>query len=333
MAAARIDEFTKIAPQARLAFELFRDCVSDLNRLNKQDAELAFAAYLRVRMAVAEEKRSARPQDIHAPESLTPDALISISEMFVRENPEGGRRAQAFVAAVLDCVFPSVRLQPVNNPRPGDVRVIDGNQTRLPVEVKQVPVTEQAGLDLARAARVLGARSALLVVIADKHAPLDREQVRRRALDQTGVFVEVCESVRELVGALAVFSGGNAESIVEELAVEVRGTSPRARGQRRRAATLARPRRGPSREVMRERGRLASTLSKGRRWPSRPRITRSYRSWPSGPWPCWWPPSPCPSPCGGGVAVPVMSPLLPSTEFTQVPFRPAWYCQPHQARS
>jgi hypothetical protein len=213
----RIDEFTKIAPKARPAFELFLDCVTDLNRLDQPNATKAFAAFLRVRMAVAQADRAASRQALALRATIPADELLGICERFVREDPEGGRRGQAFAAAALDCVFSEVRLQPINDPKPGDARVLRDGRTTLPVEVKQVAVEERTALELAAEARDLGADAALLLVLADRHSPLDRDRVRRHALREFGVTLEVCESVREFVGALSVFSGGSTQQILERL--------------------------------------------------------------------------------------------------------------------
>lgn len=85
------------------------------------------------------------------------------------------------------------------------------------IEVKQVPVTEMAGAELASATRGLGASLALLVVLADRHAPLDREHLRRQAIADHGVPLEVAESVRELVGAVAIYSATPVAIVADHL--------------------------------------------------------------------------------------------------------------------
>ena len=213
----RIDEFTKINRRARPSYELFRDCLVDLNRMRADEARRALAAWLRVRIAVKEADLDAGRQTLRLTTGLSARDMVEAVERFVREDPEGGRRGQAFVAAALDCVFTEVVLQSINDPTPGDVRVLQDGQLTCVVEVKQVPVDESAALELADNARSLGASLALLVVMADRHQPLDREQLRRRALADTGVLVEVVESARELLGAVAVFSATPLEQIVGHL--------------------------------------------------------------------------------------------------------------------
>jgi hypothetical protein len=234
----RIDDFTKIKPKARPAYELFLDCVTDLNRLSASEALEAFAAFMRIRMAVAKEEDAASREALALRSTVSADELLGVCERFIREQPEGGRRGQAFAAAVLDCVFPYVRLQPINDPTPGDVRLLrEDGSTVLPVEVKQAPVDESTALELAATAREAGSDAALLLVLADRHSPIDREAVRRRALRTYGVMLEVCESVREFVGAISVFGGGMTQQILDRLpgeyAERMREHEVSEQGQRR----------------------------------------------------------------------------------------------------
>jgi len=213
----RIDEFTKISPKARPSFELFRDCLVDLNRMSSEEAHATFVAWLRVRMEVQRVKIEGDRESLAIGTHLDVANLIDTAEQFVRENSEGGRRGQSFVAAVLDCAFSDVVLQTINDPNPGDVRVRDHGRTAWIVEVKQVAVDEATAFTLASEAQAMGVTLALLVVLADRQSPLDREQIRRRAIREHKVLLEVVESVRELVGMVAVFSMTTIEQIAAAL--------------------------------------------------------------------------------------------------------------------
>lgn len=203
---SRIDEFTKISNKARPAFEAFKDALRDLNRLERAEAVEALAAFLRVRMAVQGSERAAARRMRDLKSDLALDELIGIIDRFVRADPEGGRRAQALAAAVLDCAYEEVILQPINSPQAGDVRVLSNGRIVMAVEVKQLPVSEFIAAELARDAAELGADLALLVVIAEGHAPLERYRVQRDALQDDGTLLVVCETVLELISAVGVLS-------------------------------------------------------------------------------------------------------------------------------
>ncbi len=233
---ARIDEFTKIASKARPAFDAFLDSLRDLNRLDRREAILALAAFLRVRIAVQDAERAAirRVREIDSGIALAD--VIGIVDRFVRKNPEGGRRAQALVAATLDCAFDDVELLPINSPRPGDVRVFRERQPIIAAEVKQLPVGEDVALGLSREVAELGADLGLLVVIAERHSPIDRERVQRKALSEDGVLLVICESVLELISSVAVLSATPAVQIETELpdafAIRMRELDVSTAGQR-----------------------------------------------------------------------------------------------------
>ncbi|MEZ5076713.1 MAG: restriction endonuclease, SacI family [Solirubrobacterales bacterium] len=214
---ARIDEFTKISGKARPAYEAFLDALRDLNRLERVEALAALAAFLRVRMGVQKAEREAVRASRRIDSELALEDLIGIVDRFVRAVPEGGRRAQALAAAVLDCAFEYVELQPINSPHPGDVRVLSKDQIILAVEAKQLPVSEAVPSELSREAVGLGADLALLVVISEEHAPLDRDRVQREALRDDGTLLVVCEGVLEFVSLVAVFSGTPGFKIEEDL--------------------------------------------------------------------------------------------------------------------
>lgn len=214
---ARIDEFTKISGKAQPAYEAFRDALRDLNRLERTEAIAALGAFLRVRMAVQEAEREAARAVRRVESDVGLEDLVEIVDRFVRAAPEGGRRAQALVAAILDCAFDDVELQPINSPHPGDVRVLSGGQIVLAVEAKQLPVSESVASELSREAADLGADLALLVVIAEQHAQLDRDRAQREALRDHGTLLVACESALELIASVAVLSGAPAARIEEDL--------------------------------------------------------------------------------------------------------------------
>lgn len=184
------------------AMPYHRDLVrylSDLNRLSSAKALRALAAFLRLRLEVARKRRDAQ-QAVTAAGAGSLGELIALLEHFVHEDPEGGRRGQALVAALLDLFGRDVRLSPVNDPSGLDVRVCaSGQETTLGVEVKQRLVEEAAAHHLAEEAREAGVDKALLVAIARGQRPLDREAIRAHAQERHGVLTVVYASIAELV--------------------------------------------------------------------------------------------------------------------------------------
>ena len=105
---SRIDRITNLHLDAK---PFHRDLVrylSDLNRLSEEEALWALAAFLRLRLAYAEEQRS-RAETLSAPEGSSFADLIEIVETFVWNDAEGGRRGQALVAAVLDLAHEDIQ--------------------------------------------------------------------------------------------------------------------------------------------------------------------------------------------------------------------------------
>ncbi len=102
--------------------------------------------------------------------------------------------------------------------------------------MKQLPVGEDVALGLSREVAELGADLGLLVVIAERHSPIDRERVQRKALSEDGVLLVICESVLELISSVAVLSATPAVQIETELpdafAIRMRELDVSTAGQR-----------------------------------------------------------------------------------------------------
>jgi hypothetical protein len=212
--ADRIDRFTNIRADAKPYYDDLVRYFQDLNRLKEDDALLGLAAFLRRRIAYADALKA----EVSAIASVRAGAyseVVEIAALFATEDPEGGKRGQALVAALFDCVYDSVDLRSVNNPRPLDVRVLQEGQIVLGAEVKQAPVAEDTGLHLASEARELDCDKALLVAIAVDQPPLDRDGLRQGSLEQYGVLLEVVHTVAELFAAVALFATASASEIAQ----------------------------------------------------------------------------------------------------------------------
>jgi len=188
----------------------------DLNGKDADEAKAALAAYLRVRLAYAARQKAAAESLEAKVAEASLDEVIFIANLFVNEDPEGGKRGQALVAAILDaCRYGEVDLAAINDPRAVDVLVRHNGQPVLAVEVKQKAVRENIALHLAEEARKRGVDKALLVAIGTDQEPLDRESVHARAQDEHGVLVVTVESLDELFSVAATFSTARAAEVAE----------------------------------------------------------------------------------------------------------------------
>jgi hypothetical protein len=210
----RIDRFTGIKAADRPYYEDFVRYLQDLNRLDEKKAQLALAAFLRRRVAFAR-ALSKQVATVLTTAGAAYAEVVEIARLFCTEKPEGGKRGQALVAALFDCVYPSVDLKGINNPRPLDVRVMRGKQILLGAEVKQVVVDEEDALRVALEAQQLRCDKALLVAIADKQPLLDRDGLRHDALDDHGVLLEVVHAVPELFALVTTFASATAADVAE----------------------------------------------------------------------------------------------------------------------
>ena len=210
--ADRIDRFTNIRADAKPYHDDLVRYLQDLNRLTEDEALLGLAAFLRRRIAYAD----ALQAEGAAIARVRGDAyaeVVQLATLFCTEDPEGGKRGQALVAALFDCVYDTVDLKSINNPRPLDVRVLQDDQIVLGAEVKQLAVREDTGLHLAAEARRLDCDKALLVAIAVDQQPLDRDGLRQQALETHGVLVQVAETIPELFAAMTVFAPVSASEV------------------------------------------------------------------------------------------------------------------------
>jgi len=210
--ADRIDRFTNIRADAKPYYADLVRYLQDLNRLTEDEALLGLAAFLRRRVAYAD-AQAAEAAGVANLRGRAYTEVVELAKLFCTENPEGGRRGQALVAALFDCVYDVVDLKRVNNPRALDVRVMQDDQIILGAEVKQVAVLEDAGLHLAAEARGLSCDKAMLVAIAVDQQPLDRDGLRDEALGKHGVLVHVAETIPELFAGVAVFAPTPASTI------------------------------------------------------------------------------------------------------------------------
>jgi len=202
----RIDEIDRIHASARPYLpDLIAACKA-INSLSAAHAHAALAAFLRVRIAAANERQAI---DLRG-SGLSMTDMLQKTEVFVTDDPEGGRRGQAFVAAAFDLAFAKVRSGRVHDPSrrmPGDVQVLDGSVAVLAVEVRQKAVTHQDAMHFAGALRKASLAAGLIAMLDPGQGELDERAVMKDAERHYGVFLSLLYGVPELLIAATIWSG------------------------------------------------------------------------------------------------------------------------------
>lgn len=190
---SRIDDTlaSVVRGDARPAFDLVRECLRELAPLSQSEARLALRAFLQVRR---------RAHVAHVlPEGAAGILETSFTETlaaFVGENSEGGRRAQAVVAGLLDAATSPerVRVARVNDPDrrfPGDVALAeegDPNVIERSYEVRDKAVTVNDLYSFADKVTRVGVTRAAMVAVAPGQPGLDTEAVLDFTQQRHGKF-------------------------------------------------------------------------------------------------------------------------------------------------
>jgi hypothetical protein len=161
---------------ARRPVELLTSMLKELDAIQDQaQARLALRAFIRVRRA----HHPDYPTAPKVPPLITPERLSHLVERLIAANSEGGRRAQAVTAGVMDAVSEAprrVRTGRINDPDrhfAGDVGVLasgEGTLWERVFEVRDKPVTpEDVVLFAGKLAQEGITRGAVLAVAANQH--------------------------------------------------------------------------------------------------------------------------------------------------------------------
>ncbi len=175
----RLGDDTPVHAGGRAAFDQMLELVKELSKFQSETpARVALRAFIAVRRRYQPRYTSPEGRVTVAPERLA--ALIT---GFVREDSEGGKRAQAVVAGLLDVFAGTGRVESgrINDPSrryPGDVCVRlaeDPESWEKAFEVRDKPVSVSDVQIFGKKCRELGVREVAVVMVADNQPALDAE--------------------------------------------------------------------------------------------------------------------------------------------------------------
>ena len=182
----RLGDDTPVHAGGRPAFDFMARLVDELQDLEPDAAREALRAFIAVR------RRYQRTYDITAAAgAVAPDALIVAVQRLVSADSEGGRRAQAAVAGLLDVFAGTGRVLSgrINDPSrhyPGDVAVLAAETAEGGIEayekafeVRDKPVRFSDVALFGRTSVDRGVREAAMVLVAAAQPAIDLEEVRR----------------------------------------------------------------------------------------------------------------------------------------------------------
>ncbi|EKO39502.1 MAG: SacI restriction endonuclease [Solidesulfovibrio magneticus str. Maddingley MBC34] len=186
----RLDDGTPVHAGGKAAFDYMMSLVRELQNLETEDeAREALCAFIAVR-------RGYQPRYVthNGDLSISPEKLTSIIKEFVRQNAEGGKRAQAVVAGLLDVFAGVERVESgrINDPSrkyPGDVCVRSSESPGVwekAIEVRDKPVAASDVQIFGNKCVAMGVREAALVMVSDRQQLLDVQALAKWA-DNLGI--------------------------------------------------------------------------------------------------------------------------------------------------
>ncbi len=182
---AWLGDGTPIAPSADTVFDYLLELVTELNDLHDVvQAREALHAFIEVR-------RRYQPSYVWRDGEIetSPDRLVDMVAELVERDSEGGRRAQAVVAGLMDIFAGSDRVEShrINDPSrryPGDVCVLTSGDTAIvekAIEVRDKPVTATDVHIFARKCIEMSVQEAVVVAVSRQQGPLDHASLTQWA--------------------------------------------------------------------------------------------------------------------------------------------------------
>lgn len=213
---------TPVSAASHNAWQYMLSLMAELEEMDSDAAEAALRSFLLIRKNAG---RTYAEFDLASNEALRP--LGRALTTLIRDDSENGKRAQAAVAAIFDCVFGIDRVDTgsgrINDPsrnRPGDVCVRANPDTcafEKAFEVKDKAVDEQDVIRFIRNSNEAFDVFAFgYVAVAESQASLDMHKIEEWA-DRNGANVQVFFSLEDLLRQAVFWASGPATETARNL--------------------------------------------------------------------------------------------------------------------
>jgi hypothetical protein len=204
----RLGDGTRMRPKSKEVFDRMLQLLAELAALSQAQVLEALRAYIYVRRKY-QPKYAPLPGDY----ALSPSALARLIGLFVSERSDGGRRAQAIVAGLLDVFAGQERVvagSRVNDPsrnRPGDVAVLSEDQEgwEKAFEVRDKLVIAEDVQIFGNRCAEKQVRDVAVVAIAGNQLALDETTLKAWAHD-IGIGLRIFSSWQDLLDEVAFWS-------------------------------------------------------------------------------------------------------------------------------
>lgn len=189
-----LGDSTPIHQGARQTFEYLLELIDELSSLeNEEPARRALRAFIFVRR-----KHQPRYADHESTTRLTSQQLVTAISYFVQEDSEGGKRAQAIVAGLMDVFAGEQRVESgrINDPSrkyPGDVcirSVLNDGMWEKAIEVRDKPVSLRDIQIFGKKCVDMGVRECAVVMVNPGQKTIDVMEMSDWA-DQFGIGLTI----------------------------------------------------------------------------------------------------------------------------------------------
>ena len=203
----RVSHDMPVRSTARPLIDMLCKILDLLAAASPEEARQALRAFIVVRREFG-----LRYSDRQIETMATPDVLIAAIDSFVADASDGGRRAQAVVAGLLDVFATAERVlcNRINDPsrtRPGDVVVVDGATTERCFEVRDKPVSREDLYHFVTKVAETGGGDAIMVAVSKQQVAVPTDEARHWAHDR-GVALTVFSEWEPLVRQILLWAPG-----------------------------------------------------------------------------------------------------------------------------